>query len=61
MDGWTEGRLTYFLVQRHLIKTVELCGSKNFIPVPVSGFLEQKNLGSVRFRLFSKKKNSTNV
>ena len=21
MDGWTEGRLTYFLVQRHLINS----------------------------------------
>ena len=39
------------------INRLELCGSKNFILVP--GFLEWKNLGSVR--LFSKKKNSTNV
>jgi hypothetical protein len=26
---------------------LELCGSKNLISVPVSVFLEQKNLGSV--------------
>ena len=30
-----------------VMMSVELCGSKNFISVPVSGFLEQKNLGSV--------------
>jgi hypothetical protein len=29
------------------ITQVEMCGSKNFISVPVSVFLEQKSLGSV--------------
>jgi hypothetical protein len=49
------------------MQKLEMCGSKNFISVPVPVFLEWKNLGSVSvifvmdFHQFSKKKNNTNV
>jgi hypothetical protein len=38
-------RAAFFI--RFFTYVPELCGSKNFISVPVSVFLEQKNLGSV--------------